>query len=329
VTTRRPPFGELPGTRGPLPTTTEPGGVLIATTISAPPAGTIAALIPTRPPAPMDPGAAVAARAKTPTGPLATAREFATPARELAAPGRELAAAAGPAGPAGIVASRPTPPEINLTPHRLPDGPLDPRLVLATHPDSERAAGFRVLRHHLLEVGRPQVIVVASPRGGDGKTTTALGLALALAECGRAKVLLVETHFRRPALARMFQMTPSWCFAEQLTAHRNQPTMPWAISELPQLFLHTAVLFPQLRQTQLLDAPAFAIAMERMRAAGYDHVVVDAPPVLGSADVNLLADAADGVVLALRARRSTARDLRAAIEQIGEAKIAGTVLIEG
>ena len=61
---------------------------------------------------------------------------------------------------------------------------------------------------------------------------------------------------------------------------------------------------------------------------GYEHIVVDAPPVLGSADVNLMADAADAVILTLRARRSTTRDLRRAIEQLGAAKIAGTVLVQ-
>ena len=62
--------------------------------------------------------------------------------------------------------------------------------------------------------------------------------------------------------------------------------------------------------------------------AGYDHIVIDAPPVLGSADVNLMADAADTVLLAVRARVSTTRDLRKAIEQLGTARIAGTVLMQ-
>jgi Mrp family chromosome partitioning ATPase len=285
VTTKRTPFGELPGGRrgAPLPLTTEPMAVmnpgdelarrlLPATTVAAPPAGTTAALVPT------------AAADK---------------------------------------------PEIGLTQHHLADGPLDPRLVLVTDPDSPRAAAFRVLRHHLLELGRPQVIVVSSPRAGDGKTTTALGLAMALAECGRAKVLLAEAHLRRPQLANVFRVVPPWCFAEQLAAHRHQPTLPWSFLEISQLWLHVAAVNPRIEQAQLLDAPAFAIAMERLRLGGYDHVVVDAPPTLGSADVNLLADAADAVVFALRARRSTARDLRAAIEQVGQAKVAGTVLLEG
>lgn len=218
-------------------------------------------------------------------------------------------------------------PQVDLTQHHLPDDNVDPRLTLVIDPDSERSAAFRVLRHHLLEVGRPQVVIVSSPQVGDGKTTTAVNLALALAECGRARTLLVETHVRRPQLTSVFQFIPPWCFAEQLAAHRHQPTMPWSLIDIPQLWLHVAAINPRIAQTQLLDGPAFAIAMERLRMAGYDHIVVDAPPVLGSADVNLMTDAADSVVLALRARRSNTRDLRRAIDQLGTTKIAGTVLL--
>jgi Mrp family chromosome partitioning ATPase len=220
------------------------------------------------------------------------------------------------------------PPEIGLTQHHLPDESPDPRLALVIDPDSERSAAFRVLRHHLLEVGRPQCVVVSSPQAGDGKTTVALNLALALAECGRARVLLVETHVRRPQLAEVFKFVPPWCFAEQLAAHRHQPMLPWSLIDIPQLWLHVAAINPRIEKTQLLDAPAFGIAMDRLRLGGYDHIVVDAPPVLGSADVNLMADAADAVVLALRARHTTTRDLRRSIDQLGATKIAGTVLVQ-
>jgi len=225
-----------------------------------------------------------------------------------------------PAGP---------PPEIGLTQHALPtDVTHDPRLVLMREPDSERSAAYRVLRHHLLEAGRPQVVIVSSAQPGEGKTMTALNLALALAECGRAKVLLAETHVRRPQLASIFRCVPPWCFAEQLAAHRHQPMLPWSLVDIPQAWLHAAPINPRIEKTQLLDAPAFAIAMDRLRLAGYDHIVIDAPPVLGSADVNLMADAADAVLFAVRARTSTTRDLRKAVDQIGQKKVIGTVLCE-
>jgi Mrp family chromosome partitioning ATPase len=219
-------------------------------------------------------------------------------------------------------------PQIDLTQHHLQDERPDSRLAMVIDPDSDRSAAFRVLRHHLLEHGRPQVVIVSSPQAGDGKTTTAVNLALALAECGRAKTLLIETHVRRPQLTEIFRFVPPWCFAEQLAAHRHQPAMPWSLIDIPQLWLHVAAINPRIAQNQLLDGPAFAIAMERLRLVGYDHIVVDAPPVLGSADVNLMADAADSVVFALRARRSNIRDLRRAIDQLGGKKITGTVLLE-
>ena len=220
-----------------------------------------------------------------------------------------------------------SPPEVGLTQHHLPDESHDPRLSLVIDPDSERSAAFRVLRHHLLEVGRPQCVVVSSANAGEGKTSVAINLALSLAECGRAKVLLVETHVRRPQLATICRFVPPWCFAEQLAAHRQQPMLPWSLDEIPGLWLHVAAINPRIEKTQLLDGPAFAIAIERLRLAGYDHIVVDAPPVLGSADVNLLADAADAVLMVVKSRTTTTRDLRRAIDQLGAAKVAGTVLI--
>jgi Mrp family chromosome partitioning ATPase len=261
------------------------------------------------------------------------------PAVTIPGRGGEPAVVFGRATSVGTVAAAPAsapkltpagpPPEIGLTQHHLPPDEMpDARLSMMIDPDSERAAAFRVLRHHLLELNRPQVIIVSSPQQGDGKTTTAVNLALALAECGRAKVLLAETHVRRPQLASIFRCVPPWCFAEQLAAHRHQPMLPWSLVEIPQLWLHVAAINPRIEKTQLLDAPAFAIAMERLRTAGYDHIVIDAPPVLGSADVNLMADAADTCVFALRAQVSTTRDLRRAIEQLGASKVAGTVLVE-
>lgn len=220
------------------------------------------------------------------------------------------------------------PPEVSLTQHTLPESTLDQRLIMVAEPDSERAARFRILRHHLMEQSHPQVVVVSSPSPGEGKTTCAVNLALALAECGRARVLLVEASVRRPQLAGVFRFVPPWCFAEQLQAHRHQPLLPWGVVDLPDQWLHVAAVNPEIEQNQLLDAPAFAIAMERLRIASYDHIVIDAPAVLGSAEVNLIQDAADGVILTTKARSTTARTLRRAVEQLNPSKILGTVLVE-
>ena len=96
---------------------------------------------------------------------------------------------------------------------------------------------------------------------------------------------------------------PPWCFAEQLAAHRHQPMLPWSLVEIPSIWLHVAAINPRIERPQLLDAPRVRDRDGAAAAAGYDHIVIDAPPVLGSADVNLMADAADAVVFAVRSRR--------------------------
>lgn len=206
---------------------------------------------------------------------------------------------------------------------------VDPLAVLAREPDSERAAAFRVLRHRVVQSGNPRAVLVSSPRHGEGKTLTAVNLALALGECSRAKVLLVEAHLAAPRIAQMFGFQPPWCFSAQLAAHREQPMQPWKVVNLSPIGLHVVAVDPRSPQKQLIDAPAFTIAMERFRDADYDYIVVDGPPVIGTAEVNLLQDSTDAVLLTTKVAHSNAADLRTAKEQLAPSEILGVVLVDG
>jgi Mrp family chromosome partitioning ATPase len=206
----------------------------------------------------------------------------------------------------------------------------DRRLLMVHEPDSPRAAAMRVLRHRLVERGDPRTIVVTSPDVGDGKTTCAANLAITLSECGRARVLLLEGNFRRPALASVFGIKPPICLTAQMTDHhRNREADPWAAAQVISPWLHLlAIDSDTFRGPRLIDGPAFENTMTQLKLVGYDYIVVDTPAVLGSADVNLVQELADGVVLALTAKRSSTRSLRAAVAQLTQAKILGVALLE-
>jgi Mrp family chromosome partitioning ATPase/uncharacterized protein involved in exopolysaccharide biosynthesis len=205
-------------------------------------------------------------------------------------------------------------------PHPAPDAPppaadpdkLDPRLLLLRAPDSPAAASFRVLRHRVERAGEDaQVVLVTSCGPEEGKTTCALNLALALSEGGRAKVLLLDAHFRQPAIARIlglldFRTPEPWIAIEQITP-----------------FLHVALD----SQPRFVDGAAISARLQRLRADGYDFVVIDGPPILGSADVNALQEGVSGVVVTMWSQRSSATSLRAGIEQIGDEKVLGIVLM--
>jgi len=227
-----------------------------------------------------------------------------------------------------VGASEPVAPrtQVWVATHKPPDDP-DERLILVREPDSARAASFRVLRHRLQERGDPRVIAVTSPGPNEGKTTCAVNLALALGECGRARVLLVEANLRTPALAALFGFLPPECFSTQLGRHKDKPLDAWSVVEVFSPSLHVLAVKPDADSRPLLDGPAFALALEMLRQANYDYIVIDTPPVLGAADVNLVEDVADGVLFTAWSRETSGRRLRQAIEQLAPAKLLGLALI--
>lgn len=211
--------------------------------------------------------------------------------------------------------------------HKPPENP-DERLILVREPDSARAASFRVLRHRLQERGDPRVIAVTSAGPREGKTTCAVNLAMALGECGRARVLLVEANLRTPALAPLFGFLPPECFTAQMARHKEKPLDAWSVVEVFSPSLHVLAVKPDAPGRPLLDGPALAIAIEMLAQAGYDYLVIDTPPVLGAADVNLIEDCADGVLFTAWSRTTSGRALRQAVEQLAPAKLLGVTLLD-
>jgi Mrp family chromosome partitioning ATPase/uncharacterized protein involved in exopolysaccharide biosynthesis len=201
------------------------------------------------------------------------------------------------------------------------EDPTDPRLLLLRAPDSPAAASFRVLRYRLTERGGLKTILVTSPDPGEGKTTCASNLALALCEAGRAKVLLVDGNFRRPALEGLFgRPQPPGPEADA------RPPALWTQIEPVSLWLDFAPVRPDFADA-LLDGLAIRVRLEQLAAEGYDHIVIDGPPVLGSADVNLMEDLVSGILITSWSRRSQAGKLRRAIEQVGAHRVLGVVLM--
>ena len=125
----------------------------------------------------------------------------------------------------------------------------------------------------------------------------------------------------------MLAFQPPACFGVQLLRHRKDPLEPWIAAEQVAP-LHVMAVDPQSGLPPLLDPIAFSIAIDRLRLAGYDYVVVDTPPVLESADVNMITDSVDGILFTAFAKRSDAKSLRRAIEQVGTVTFLGTVLLE-
>jgi len=205
--------------------------------------------------------------------------------------------------------------------------PIPPSLVFLADPYSPRADAYRSLRRKLASSGNPRVVGVTSAHAAEGKTTLACNLALALRESARGNVLLVEANHRAPAIARLLGFAPGPCFLHQLARHVADPGATWIAAEpLPRL--HVMAIDPAAQHDPLLDPVAFAAGMARLKEEAYDHIVVDAPPVLGSADGNVIADAVEGMIFAALALRSMRKEMRKAVEQLSPAPVLGVVVLE-
>jgi Mrp family chromosome partitioning ATPase len=232
-----------------------------------------------------------------------------------------------------------------------PEAPYDERLIFWEQRDLETAAAFRLLRQRLIDRGDPRMVLCTSAERGEGKTTLAANLALAFAELGKHRVLLIEANFRNAAVGEVFGFKPPAGFALQLARHREQPGAPWIVVQIANspLFIMAAeprccpkcaaVLGEEAKFCGMcgaetnpaaggsIDAVTFATAIKQFRES-FHYVVVDAPAVLASGDVNLMQDSADAIVFATRRGRSAARRLRRAIEQVAPAPVAAVALMD-
>ena len=120
---------------------------------------------------------------------------------------------------------------------------------------------------------------------------------------------------------------PPECFSTQLQRHKDKPLDAWSVVEVYSPSLHVLAVKPDSDAEPLLDGPAFNLALEMLRQANYDYIVIDTPPVLGAADVNLVEDVADGVLFTAWSRETSGRKLRQALEQLAPAKLLGLALL--
>lgn len=203
--------------------------------------------------------------------------------------------------------------------------PLDPRLVMLREPESSQARNYRSLRHRLMSAPGVRVIAVTSARPGEGKTTCAANLALALAEDTMTRVLLVDANLPRPALGRLFGFTPAESLVEQIARFLDLYP-PYPVASIGGTRVHVAALperTPQCRLERSLLLPA----LSELRRA-YDYIVIDAAAVLESADADIVGECADAAILVARNGVSRKADLRRAVRQLEPALVLGTVLVD-
>lgn len=198
---------------------------------------------------------------------------------------------------------------------------------LVTLRGSARGEAFRMIRTNLRYVdvdNPPRTVVITSSVPGEGKTTTACNLAIAMAQAG-AKVLLVEADMRRPRVADYLGVDGSVGLTDVLIGLIEVDTAILKQGRGLPHFLPSGAIPPN--PSELLGSRHMG---ELLQGLGnqYDVILLDTPPLLPVTDAAILATAADGALLISRhgsTRREQVQAAAESLEQVG-ARLLGTVL---
>ena len=172
--------------------------------------------------------------------------------------------------------------------------------------------------------GVPRSMVITSTHAGEGKSTTALALAIILARHG-LRVVVVDSDMRSPSLHHRLNIWNETGLSNVLSGNARWDEVIQK-TKLEGVKAITAGPHPP-NSADLLSGPGLGgLFVDLM--SNFDHVIFDAPPMLGLADAPLVASKADGVVYVVEAYGVQSRSARIALNRLRSsgARVLGAVL---
>ena len=195
--------------------------------------------------------------------------------------------------------------------------------------DPVAAEQYRVLYTKLEHISAKQsykVFSITSAVKGEGKTITSLNLAYVMAHDFKKKVVLVECDFRRPTLLNYFSdINGSRGISQVIEGGADTEEV---LSRVKDTSLYIVPVLQATSNTaKLLDSQRMK-ALIRSLKEDFDYVIVDSPPILHMADMNIITRIVDGLILVVRAGKTPKDIVVKAARSIQNANIVGIVLNE-
>ena len=206
---------------------------------------------------------------------------------------------------------------------------LRQRRVMAAYDKGPFVDAVKILRTqvmHRLRENNWNVLGVTSPGHGEGKTLTAVNLAVSLAMETTQTVLLVDANLRNPSIHEVFGLKDCPGLADYLLD--NQP--------VEDLLVHPGigrfVLLPGGRaisnSTEILTSPKMLALVEEFKHRYPSRIVIfDLPPLLYTADVLAFSPYIDALLLVVEEGKTTVEEVRRAFSLLKNSRpVLGTVL---
>lgn len=225
-----------------------------------------------------------------------------------------------------------SPPAIVYTRTRSTNTPLSvlrQRRVMAAYNKGSFVDAFKILRTqvmHRLRENKWNVLGVTSPGHGEGKTLTAVNLAVSLAMETTQTVLLVDSNLRNPGIHEVFALQDCPGLADYLLD--NQPVEDLLVHPGIGRFVLLTAGRAIPNSTEVLTSPKMLALVEEFKHRYPSRVVIfDLPPLLHTADVLAFSPYIDALLLVVEEGRTTAEELQRALSLVKDSRpVLGTVL---
>lgn len=217
----------------------------------------------------------------------------------------------------------------------VPSEPVDikasPFVITLDDPHSPVTEEYRKLKTLLVGLTKQEsfqnTIIVTSTVGGEGKSITALNLAITLAQEHDHTVLLVDADLRKPSLHHYLGLQPERGLADCIVngTDMSELIIRTGIGKLS--FLPAGN--PMLNPAELFSSQKMADLIEEMKHRYPDrYIIIDTPPVLPFAETHSLGRITDGVVFVVREGTVALNDIHEALHSLKETRILGIVYNE-
>jgi capsular exopolysaccharide synthesis family protein len=170
----------------------------------------------------------------------------------------------------------------------------------------------------------PKTLVVSSPNPMEGKTTTAVNMAIAFSQLG-SPVLIIDADMRKPRIHKVFKAANGTGLSSFLSGNAELKSVI-KTSNIPNLYYIPAGPVPP-NPSELLGSNLFKNMLQFL-GGNFEQIIFDSPPVLSFGDSLILSHAVDGVVLVVlsgETPRGALHQTKSALLQVN-AKILGVVV---
>ena len=207
---------------------------------------------------------------------------------------------------------------------------FDTHLAPLWKPDSMPAEQYRILRTRILETARDKenkVFLISSAVLGEGKTLTAINLAISIVQGMHETALLIDADMRKPTMADMlgFEKDKKG-LADYLTAG-GDPADFITKTSIPGLSIITSGLPPE-NPSELINSHYMSDLIQEVKER-YDnrYIIIDSPPLIPITDATILSSLADKIIIIVKASATQREIVNEALDKIkNKEKILGLVL---